>query len=118
MLTTKDKKEVLTINPHKKYALIDFWYSHCDPCLSALSKLKSLFEKHHGKGFDLKGIPNDNKENENAWKNVSKQYQLPWEQYHDLNYFEAGKLNVDAWVANFLLNEKQKLSQRISDRIS
>ena len=108
-LNTKDKKEVLSIDPHKKYTLIDYWYSHCGPCISEFPELKSLFEKYHDKGFDIKGISIDNKENVNAWKNVIKQYHLPWKQFLDLNHYEAGKLNIDAFPTNFLLNEKGEI---------
>jgi thiol-disulfide isomerase/thioredoxin len=108
-INTKDKKEVLSIDPHKKYTLIDYWYSHCGPCIGEFPELKSLFEKYHNKGFDIKGISVDNKENVNAWKDVIKQYKLPWKQYLDLNHFEAGKLNIDAFPTNFLLNEKGEI---------
>ena len=108
-LNTKDKKEVLSIDHHKKYTLIDYWFSHCGPCISEFPELKSLFEKYHDKGFDIRGISVDNKENVNAWKDVIKQYQLPWKQYLDLNHFEAGKLNIDAFPTNFLLNEKGEI---------
>lgn len=108
-LNTKDKKEILSIDPHKKYTLIDFWFSHCAPCISEFPELKNLFEKYHDKGFDIKGISIDNKENVNAWENVIKQYQLPWKQYLDLNHYEAGKLNINAFPTNFLLNEKGKI---------
>ena len=108
-VNTIDKKELLSIDPHKKYTLIDYWYSHCGPCISEFPELKSLFEKYHDKGFDIKGISIDNKQNVNAWKNVIKQYQLPWKQYLDLNHYEAGKLNIDAFPTNFLLNEKGEI---------
>jgi len=108
-LNTKNKKEVLSIDPHKKYTLIDYWFSHCGPCIGEFPELKSLFEKYHDKGFDIKGISVDNKENTNAWKDVIKQYHLPWKQYLDLNHYEAGKLHIDAFPTNFLLNEKGEI---------
>ena len=108
-LNTKNKKEALSIDPHKKYTLIDYWFSHCGPCISEFPELKSLFEKYHDKGFDIKGISVDDKENVKAWKDVIKQYNLPWEQFLDLNHYEAGKLNIDAFPTNFLLNEKGEI---------
>jgi len=111
-LNTNGKKELLSIESHKKYTLIDYWFSHCGPCISEFPELKSLFEKYHDKGFDIKGISVDTKENVNAWKNVIKQYQLPWKQYLDLNHFEAGKLNIGAFPTNFLLNEKGEIIQK------
>lgn len=105
-LNMKDEKELFSIDPHTKYTLVDFWFSHCGPCLGEFPELKNLFEKYNDKGFDIRGISVDNKENRIAWKNVIKQYQLPWKQYLDLNGFEAEKLNIDAFPTNFLLNEK------------
>ncbi|MEO7049281.1 MAG: TlpA disulfide reductase family protein [Ferruginibacter sp.] len=109
LLNAKDKKEILSVDSHKRYTLIDFWFSHCGPCLSEFPELKSLFGKYHGKGFDIKGISIDNKENILAWKKVINQYRLPWKQYLDLNHYEAGKLNIDAFPTNFLLNEKGEI---------
>src|SRR5665213_2842382 len=108
-LNANDKKEDLSIDPRKKYTLIDYWFSHCGPCISEFPELKNLFEKYHDKGFDIKGISVDNKENVNAWKDVIKQYHLPWKQYLDLDHYEAGKLNIDAFPTNFLLNEKGEI---------
>ncbi|HEY5371365.1 MAG TPA: TlpA disulfide reductase family protein [Hanamia sp.] len=108
-LNTNNKNEALSIDPHKKYTLIDYWFSHCGPCISEFPELKSLFEKYHDKGFDIKGISVDKKEDVNAWKNVIKQYQLPWKQYLDLNGLEAVKLNIREFPTNFLLNEKGEI---------
>lgn len=108
-LNAKDKKEAFSIDPHKKYTLVDYWYSHCGPCISEFPELKNLFEKYHNKGFDIEGISVDNKENRNAWKDVIKKYHLPWKQFLDLNGLEARKLNIDALPTNFLLNEKGEI---------
>ena len=108
-LNTIDRKELLSIDPHKKYTLIDYWFSHCGPCISQFPELKNLFEKYHDKGFDIKGISVDTKENVNAWKDVIKQYHLPWKQYLDLDHYEAGKLNIDAFPTNFLLSKKGEI---------
>ena len=108
-LNVKDKKEVLSIDLHKKYTLIDYWYSHCGPCIGEFPELRNLFEKYHDKGFDIKGISVDNKENVNAWKDAIKKYHLPWQQFLDLNGSEARKLNIDAFPTNFLLNEKGEI---------
>lgn len=108
-LNTKNEKKLFSIEPHKKYTLVDFWFSHCGPCLGEFPELKNLFEKYNDKGFDIRGISVDNKENRIAWKNVIKQYQLPWKQYLDLNGFEAKKLNIDAFPTNFLLNGKGEI---------
>lgn len=108
-LNTKDKKELFSIDIQKKYTLVDFWYSHCSPCLGQFPELKDLFEKYYHKGFDIRGISIDDKQNIIAWKNVIWQYNLPWKQYLDLNHFEAGKLNIDAFPTNFLLNKKGEI---------
>ena len=111
-LNTKDKKELFSIDTQKKYTLVDFWFSHCGPCLGQFPELKDLFEKYYHKGFDIRGISIDDKQNIIAWKNVIKQYNLPWKQYLDLNHFEAEKLNIEAFPTNFLLNEKGEIIKK------
>ncbi|MEY4935529.1 MAG: hypothetical protein RIS64_1888, partial [Bacteroidota bacterium] len=42
------------------------------------------------------------------WKNVIKNFNLPWQQYLDLNGIEAKKLSIVAYPSNFLLDEQGK----------
>jgi thiol-disulfide isomerase/thioredoxin len=39
-----------------KYVLLDFWATWCKPCLADIPKLKELYEKHKGDGFEIIGM--------------------------------------------------------------
>lgn len=89
------------------YTLVDFWFSHCGPCLSEFPRLKELFVSYQPKGFDIIGISIDKEGDVAAWKNVINEKSLTWNQYLDL----AGKLTVSdlsirLFPSNFLLDEK------------
>jgi thiol-disulfide isomerase/thioredoxin len=110
-LNTKGTRELFSIDPHKTYTLVDFWFSHCGPCLGEFPELKKLFEKYN-RGFDIRAISVDHKEDRIAWKNVIKKYRLPWKQYLDLDGVKADQLNIDAFPTNFLLNEKGEIIKK------
>ena len=40
-------------NIKSKYVLIDFWFSHCGPCLSEFPNYLKIFEQYHDKGFAM-----------------------------------------------------------------
>ena len=50
----------------KKYVLIDFWASWCEPCRNDLPFLKDAYEKYRSKGFEIISISGD--KNLNSWR--------------------------------------------------
>lgn len=50
----------------KKYVLIDFWASWCEPCRDDLPFLKDIYEKYKVKGFEIISISRD--KNLNSWR--------------------------------------------------
>ncbi|MNY50209.1 Thiol-disulfide oxidoreductase ResA [compost metagenome] len=50
----------------KKYVLIDFWASWCEPCRDDLPFLKDTYEKYKDKGFEIISISRD--KNLNSWR--------------------------------------------------
>ncbi|MGI8467246.1 MAG: TlpA family protein disulfide reductase [Pyrinomonadaceae bacterium] len=42
-----------------KYVLLDFWATWCRPCLADIPKLKELYEKHEGEGFEIIGMDSE-----------------------------------------------------------
>lgn len=104
----KNEKTAISINDKKKYTLVDFWFSHCFPCISQFDELKSLFEKYNKK-FDILSISVDDSSHVNDWKSVIAKYNLPWKQYLDLNGKEATRLSINEFPTNFLLDKSGKI---------
>ncbi|MBB3187083.1 peroxiredoxin family protein [Microbacter margulisiae] len=111
LLISDSKKQVL-FNPkaaHKKYTLIDFWFSHCGACIGQFNDLKNIYALYDNKGFMIVGISIDDKDNINNWRAIIDKYHLPWKQYLDFNGRECHKLSIEVFPSNFLLNEQGKI---------
>ena len=89
-----------------KFILIDFWFSHCEPCLKQLPDLKEIYAAYKEKNFSIIGISVDSKANETYWQKTIEKYSLNWPQYLDENGREAQRLNVNVYPSNFLLDGK------------
>jgi thiol-disulfide isomerase/thioredoxin len=77
--TTKDLEgKTLSLNDYKgKYVLLDFWASWCVPCRKGNPHLKELYAKYKGKGFEVIGVTDDDR-NPDAWKKAVEKDELPW----------------------------------------
>lgn len=105
----KFEKSGIAINKNKKYTLIDFWFSHCFPCISQFGDLKNLFAEYSKKGLDIISISVDDSSHINDWKNVIAKFKLPWKQYLDLNGKAANRLSIHEFPTNFLLEKSGKI---------
>lgn len=47
------------VKKNNQYYLIDFWYSHCGPCIEGFPKLKKIYNQFHNRGFDIISISVD-----------------------------------------------------------
>lgn len=74
-----DKGTNVSLASYKgKYVLIDFWASWCGPCRSAIPKVKELYEKYKGKGFEVVSVSID--QDKKAWLKAVQEEDMPWEQ--------------------------------------
>lgn len=55
-LKDKDGADVLLSSLKGKYVLVDFWGSWCQPCRASHPHLKTLYDAHKNKGFEIYGI--------------------------------------------------------------
>lgn len=93
-------------NSHKKYTLIDFWFSHCGPCLGDFPKYKEVYTQYKDKGLEIIGISTDQTKNVDDWKKVIKEKDLPWIHFLDENGTESKKYNINAFPTTFLLDSE------------
>ncbi|MDB5128892.1 TlpA disulfide reductase family protein [Mucilaginibacter sp.] len=104
--TSTDKKMTPDVFAKNKYTLVDFWYSHCTPCIGQFADLKAIYQQYHADGFEMAGISTDAIKYRTNWLNVIKVNNLPWLQYWDKNGTEATRLSIEVFPTNFLVNNK------------
>jgi len=90
--------------PQAQYTLVDFWFSHCRPCLESFPALKDLYATYQAKGFEIVSISTDPTEDIPLWHKRITTYALPWPQYLDENAVAATKSKVHMFPATFLLD--------------
>lgn len=112
-LKSSDGNSIL-FKPHKenKITLIDFWYSHCSPCISQFDDLKKFYSKYHSKGFEIVSISTDKKSQTKLWHQTISKYNLPWPQFLDADQVEALKLGVNVFPYNFVLNNNGRIMNK------
>ena len=110
LLDTNNQKSIIPLHDSsKQFVFIDFWFSHCGPCISQFEVLKNIYLKYQSKGFAMMGISVDTKANEAAWKTAIATYKLPWQQCWDVAGKEAQKLNINSFPKNYLLDAYGKI---------
>lgn len=114
LLQRIDGKKSFILNPNlqEKFTFIDFWFSHCGPCISQFNSLKNIYTTYNGSVLKMLGISVDTKENQSAWKKAITLNKLPWQQFLDINGEEALKLNISHYPSNFLIDSAGKIIQK------
>ena len=92
-----------------KYVLLDFWFSHCSPCISEFPDFKRLYATYHLKGFEIIGISIDDEPMISDWKRVIEENKLTWIQYLDKNGLYSKPLEINSFPTLFLLDGTGKI---------
>lgn len=90
----------------KKYVVIDFWASWCNPCRKAIPALKTFYSEASSKGVEIISVSIDKKETD--WVKANTQEALPWYSFLDRKGL-ADAYNVKAIPAMFLLDGNGKV---------
>jgi len=74
-----------------KVVLVDFWATWCGPCRAELPNIKKMYQKYHGKGFDVIGVSID--EDKDKLEEFLKEEKLPWPSIYDQGAKEGDRLS-------------------------
>lgn len=96
-----ESKNLLT----SKYTLVDFWFSHCAPCIAEFPHFKELCSNYATEDFKIIGISIDKKTDRNLWIKTIKINSLNWPQYWDIDGKNASFLGITGFPQNFLLDK-------------
>ncbi len=93
----------------KRFTLIDFWYSHCGPCIAEFPALKETYESFKDKNLTIVGISIDTENDKNDWLNAIPKHGLNWKQLWDKNGAFAKSIYVNSFPTTFLLDSEGKI---------
>jgi len=104
--TSGKRKQISYQSPKAKYTLVDFWFSHCGPCIGQFPDYIKIVNNYKNKGFAMIGISRDTSVADiTTWKNVIKEHSLNWVQYRTDNA-SMKNLRINVFPSNFLLDSK------------
>jgi len=99
----------------KAFVLLDFWYSHCAPCIAQFQQLKTIYREFEPFGLEIICISTDSQNDEKNWLTAINKNQLPWKNFWDIGGVETKKLSINSFPTNFLLDSNGKVIQRNID---
>ena len=116
-----DGREVDLAQMRGKVVLVDFWGTHCGPCVAELPRVKAALEKFHAQGFEVIGISCDTDKKE--LEDYVKRHDISWPQYFDGKQQDDNKFivgfGIDGIPHMFLVDKKGLLrfdNVRASDK--
>jgi peroxiredoxin len=98
--------------PKNKFTLIDFWYSHCSPCIAQFPDLRKLYVNNKERGFSIIGISTDAAKFKQDWLAAIKKYDIEWSHYWDVDGKGATELSIKAFPTNFLLDDRGRIVKK------
>jgi len=110
-LNSKNDSLKLEFNKNK-YTLVDFWYSHCRPCIAQFPLMKNIYQTYRNKGFGITGISVDKATDSSDWQRIIEKYELKWNQLWDKDGRVAELMYINSFPNSFLFDSTGKLIQR------
>lgn len=108
LMDIEGKEELLALAQHgKKYMLIDFWASWCEPCRKEMSTLKHIYAEYHKKGLDIVSISVDHHIED--WQAAVKEIDTPWKHYLDKSRQGIAEYKVQYIPSIFLVDTEGKI---------
>jgi peroxiredoxin len=111
--TALDGTEVDLAAMKGKVVLVDFWATWCAPCVASQPEIKKLYEKFHGKGFEVIGISLDSAESKTQVQNFVKKKNLAWPQAFSGKGWDdefAAKCGLTGIPATFLIGKDGRIA--------
>ncbi len=97
--------EILSFtNRGKRYILLDFWASWCEPCRKEIPTLKRLYDNYHDKGLEIISISSD--QNADDWKQALGELQTPWLNFIDFNRQSISEYRVEYIPSIFVVDRR------------
>ena len=97
------------IKENNQYYLIDFWYSHCAPCIEGFPKLKNIYNQFHSKGFEIVSISVDKLKYKEDYHAAIKKNKLSWKHIWDKDGLTAEKYNIYSFPTYILLDKDWRI---------
>ncbi len=96
----------------QRFIFIDFWYSHCAPCIAQFKDLKSIYDRYKENGFLIISISTDKMTARDDWKKAIARYNLDWKHLWDINGKEAARLSINSFPTNFLIDNRGMILEK------
>lgn len=97
------------IKKNNQYYLIDFWFSHCGPCIEGFSKLKEIYNRFYSKGFDIVSISVDKQKDKEDYFAQIKKNKLLWNLIWDRDGATSYKFNINVFPTYVLVDKNDKI---------
>ena len=109
-LQTPDGKSLALSSMKGQVVMLDFWASWCRPCRAENPNVVKLYNKYHGKGFEVLGVSLD--KDKDPWLQAIATDGLTWKHVSDLQGWQssaARDYSVTSIPMTFLLDKEGKI---------
>ena len=111
-LTDVNGKTIDAATLRNKPVVVEMWATWCPPCRAEVPNVVAVYNKFHGKGFEIIGISLDRENDQGKLEAYTKENNMPWPQFFDGKYWQnelAAKYGVNSIPAAFLLDGEGKI---------